>query len=184
MIQSISNQKFIRCIETNKFRIVLETAGDSFVEQSAYLKRSRLALLQYSHETIQSAARINDVLDQQNVPAFQLSFGVEDQLHGTARHHPIPITRRHQEIDLQRTSYLSHQIAEEDEASFEQAEHQQIAVGISGSDLPPQLGNSARQSRLVESDALDGAAGKARIFFGGGRLDVVHALASGWPERI
>ena len=154
------------------------------MQQRTDLQRPRFPLLQYSHETIQSAARINDVLDQQNVPAFQLSFGVVDQLHGTARDHPIPITRGHQKIDLQRTSYLSHQIAEEDEASFEQAEHQQIAVGISGSDLPPQLGNSARQCRLVESDALDGAAGKARIFFGGGRLGAAHAMASGWPERI
>src|SRR5437868_1646770 len=118
VIQPISNQKLIRRIETNELRFKLQSFGDPFVQERTYLERPRFPLLQYSHETIQSAPRINDVLDQKNVRPFQLGFGVVNELDGTARDRAICVTRRDQKIDLKRARYLSYEITQENEASF------------------------------------------------------------------
>src|SRR5438552_9611348 len=172
--------KFIRCIETNKFRIVLETAGDSFVEQSAYLERSRLALLQYSHETIQRAAGINNILHQQDVFPLEPGLRIVHQVYGSGGDHTIAITRRHEKIDLERASDLPHEIAQEYEASFEQTQHQKIAVRISGGDLSAELGDALRDRSFVEGDSFDGSPGKTWIGIQPKRSDRAgHVRASG-----
>src|SRR5689334_5264382 len=157
VIEPISNQKFIRRIETNELRVVLQLFRNAFVKQSANLQRPRPAFLQYSHQTIQSAARINDIFDQQYVLSLEPCFRVVNQVHGTTGDRPITVTRGDEEIDLKRTADLANEVAEKDEASFEQTEHQQVAVGISGGDLPAELSDAARDCTFIERNALDGS---------------------------
>ena len=163
VIEPISNQKFIRRIKTNELRFVFQTFRDPFMKQRTYLKRPRLPLLQYSHQTIQSAARINDVFHQQYVLSFQPRFGVINQVHRSARDRPIAIARRHEKIDLKRAADLPYEIAEKDETSFEQTEHQQLAVGISRGNLAAELGDAARDGRLVESDPFYSSSRQPRV---------------------
>src|SRR5215208_740056 len=163
VIQPVSNQKFIRRIKTHELRIVLQTVGNSFVKQRTNLQRSWLPLLQYSDETIQSASRIDDVLNQQNILPFQPCFGVVNEVDGSTRYSSITVARCYQEIDLKWTSDLPHEVTEKDEASFEQSQHQKIAVRIGGGDLSAELSDSPRDSGLVERDSLDGSSRQAGI---------------------
>src|SRR4026208_1716437 len=139
VIQPISNHKLVGRIETNELRVVLQSFGNPLVQQRTDLERPRLPIFKYRHQTIQCASGIDNIFDQKDVFPFQLSFGVVNQIYGPARHHPIPVTRGHQEIDLQGTRNLSYEITQKNEASLEQAEHQQIAIGISGCDLLAEL---------------------------------------------
>ena len=84
VVEPISNQKFIRRIKTNELRLVLQVSRDSFVQQRADFKGPRLPFLQYSHQTIQSAARINDVFNQKYVLPFQPRFRVINEVNGSA----------------------------------------------------------------------------------------------------
>ena len=124
VIESISHQKFIRSIKTNELRFVIQVPRNPFMQQRADFKRPGASLLQYSHETIQSAARINNILDQQYVFPFEPRFRVINKVHGAARDRSIAVARGDKEIDLKRAADLTYEIAEKDEASFEQTEHQ------------------------------------------------------------
>jgi len=155
MIQSIPNQKLMWSIESDESRLVLEPTGDSLVQQRAYLERARLPLSEYVHQTIERAAGIHDVLDQKDVLPLQLSFRIIHQPYRPARHHSVSVTGRDQEIDLQRPRYLSDEITQEDETSLQQTKHEQLAIGISGTDLSAELGDTLSDRCLIEGYTLD-----------------------------
>jgi hypothetical protein len=108
-----------------------------------------------------------------------------DQIHRPAGNRSVPVTRGDQEIDLQRPIDLSYEIAEKDETSFEQTEHQKVAIGISACDLHAQLSHSLGEGTFVKRDTLYCPSRKARIGLGAERLDGAgHASASGRAERL
>ena len=82
VIKPITNQKLIRRIKTNELRLELQSFGDPFVEERAYLQRPGFTLLQYSHETIQSAPGINNVLNQKDVLPLQLGLRIIYEING------------------------------------------------------------------------------------------------------
>src|SRR3954465_823028 len=163
VIKPVSNQKFIRSIKTNELRVVRQVLCNALVKQGADFQRSRLPFLQYSHETIQSAARINDILYQEYVLALQTRFGVVNEVHGPAGNRPISVTRGDEKIDLKWTTDLTYEIAEKNEASFQQAQNQKIAVGISACNFAAELTNPTRDHILIEGNTFYSSTGKAWI---------------------
>src|SRR5712671_2798311 len=111
VIQPVTHQELIRRIETNEPRIVLQPFRDALVQQRTDLERPRLPLLQCRHQTIQCAARINDVLDQNYVLPLELRFRIVNQVNRPARNRSVTITGSHEKIDLKWTSDLPHEIA-------------------------------------------------------------------------
>src|SRR5687768_4748240 len=171
VIQPISNQKLVRRIETDESRLVLQPFGDPFVQQRTDLERPRFPLLKYSHQTIQRAPGINNIFDQKDVLPFQTRFRIVNQIHLPAGDHPVAITRSHQKVDLKWTSYLPHKIAQKNEASLQQAQHQQVSIRIGSADLSAELRDSCGDGRLIERNSLDGSSGKTRVGFEPHRLD-------------
>ena len=82
------------------------------------------------HQAAQRAAGVDDVLDEQDVLSLELGLRIVHQSYVAARHHRVAVARRDEEIDLQRPMDLAHEVAQEDEASLQQPEHEQVAVGI------------------------------------------------------
>src|SRR5207247_2311187 len=65
------------------------------------------------------------------------------------------IARRHQEVHLERPLDAAHEIAQENEASLEETEHQQLTVGVRRGDLLAELADPPRDRLLVEDDPLE-----------------------------
>lgn len=178
MIQSIPNQKLMWSIESDESRLMLESTGNSLVQQRAYLERAGLPLPQYVHQTIERPPGIHNVFDQKDVLSFQLSFRIVHQIHRPARHHSVSVTGRDQEVHLQRPRYLSDEITQEDEASLQQTQHQQLAIGIRGTDLSSELADTTSDGSLVEGYTLDRPSRKPWI---GGFLDRFDGAAHDIP---
>src|SRR5688500_2756925 len=130
MIQSVPDQELIRCVETHELRGVPQVFGNVLVEQRAHLEGARASLGKKIEEPAQRSAGIHDVLDEQNVLAFQCRLRIVHQPYASARHHRVAVTRRDQKIYLQGTTDLAHEVTQEDEAPLEQTEHEQVAVWI------------------------------------------------------
>ena len=114
-------------------------------------------------ELLQRAAGVHDVLDEEDVLPLELRLGVVHQVHLARRHRRVAVTRRDEEVDLERAFDLPDEVRQEDEAPLQEAEHQQVTVRIGGGDLLAQLAHATRDRRLVEGDSLDGAPLEARI---------------------
>jgi hypothetical protein len=91
------------------------------VQQRANLQRTRIPCPKEIHQATQGSARIDDVLDQQDVLALQLGFGIVQQPNVPTLLCSVAVTRRNEKIDLQRPPDISDQVTEKYKTPFEQA---------------------------------------------------------------
>src|SRR2546426_762375 len=113
------------------------------------------AIAQERDQSVEGVPRIDDIVDQQDVLTPQLCFRVVQQPDIPTRHRIGAVARRHQEVHLERPLDAAHEIAQENEASPEETEHQQLTVGVGRGDLLAELADPARDRLLVEDDALE-----------------------------
>ncbi|OLC07636.1 MAG: hypothetical protein AUH41_10030 [Gemmatimonadetes bacterium 13_1_40CM_66_11] len=155
VIEAVPDQEQRRGVESQELRFQLQVFRHMFVQQRTDLQTTRPALSQQRDQLVQRLASVDDILDQQDVLPRELGFGVIHQPHIPARHRSLAIARCDEEIHLQRPVDAPHQIAQEDEASLEEAEHQQIAIRIGRGDFAPQGLDSLGDRLLIEDDALE-----------------------------
>ena len=163
MIQSVPDQKFVRGIEPDEPRGMVELGRDVLVQQRADFQRLGLAFTEECDEPTEGPPGIHDVLNEENVFAFQFRFRIIQQTHDTARFHGITVRRGDQEIHLQRPIDVSDQVAQKDETALEQPQHQQIALWIGRRDRRPQLAHLGVDRRRIVDDALDRTPVEPRI---------------------
>src|SRR4029078_4921585 len=130
VVQPISHEKLVGRIESDEFRLVLQIGRNVLVQQRANFERARRPLPKKRHETVEGSSRIDDVLYQKYVLPFQSSLGIVQQPNCSARFHRVTVARCDEEIDLKRTPDVTHEIAQENEASLQQSQDEQIAVRI------------------------------------------------------
>src|SRR5262249_10273912 len=111
----------------------------------------------------QRTTRIDDVLDEQNVLALQLGLGIVQKPDVSARLRRVAVTRRNEEVDLERPSDLPDQVAQKDKAALQEPEHEELALGIRRSDFVPELAHPLRDRGLVVHNATYGATQESRI---------------------
>ena len=100
------------------------------VEQGTDGQAAGLPLRQQGHEPLQRLARINNILDQEDMFALQAGLRVVQQPDPPAGDLPVPVGARHQEVHLDRPLDGPDQIAQEDEAALEQPQNEELAVGV------------------------------------------------------
>src|SRR5712664_4070186 len=129
--------------------------GQMLMQQGTDFQAPRRALAQERHQSVEGLSRVDDILDQEDVLTPQLGFRIVQQPHVPARDRIGAVARRHQEVHLERPLDAAHEIAQENEASLEEAEYQQVTVGVRRSDLLAELADPARDRLLVEDDPLE-----------------------------
>src|SRR6185503_10064833 len=139
MIQAVSDQEQRWRIETNELCFQLQLFSHMFVQQRANLETLRTPPLQQRDQLVQRLARVDDVLDEQDVLPLQLRLRIIHQPDVAARYGALAVARGDNEVDLQGAVDLSNEIAEKNEAALQQAQHQQFTVRIGGGDLLAQL---------------------------------------------
>lgn len=153
MIQTVPDQKFVRRVETDEPRGMTELCRDVFVQHGADFERTGFTIVQQIDEPVERTPRIDDVFDQQDVFTLQFRFRIIEETDHTTRLHRIAVRRRNQEIHLQGSFNVTHEIAEEDEASFQQAEHEQVPVGVMRRDFGAKLLHAFLDGLRVVHDA-------------------------------
>src|SRR5688572_81430 len=166
VIQSVPDEELVRCVETHELRGVPQVLGNVLVEQRAHLEGARASLGEKIEESAQRPAGIHDVLDEQNVLAFQCRLRIIHQSYASARHRRVAVSRRDQNIYLQLTTDLAHEVAQEDEAPLEQTEREQVAIRVRVRDLAAKLAHTGRDLVGVQRNPLDRPPVQARIFNG------------------
>ena len=115
------------------------------------------------HQAIQRPAGVDDVFHQQDVLSLELGLRIVHQPDVAARDRRVTVARRDQKVDVQRPIDLADQVAQKDEASLQQPQHEQITVGIRRGDLRAELPHSRRDLRRVIDDAAQRSSLEPRI---------------------
>src|SRR4051812_24375550 len=125
-------------------RQILDEAPVRPVEQRRRRERSGLAELERLDEVAECQARVDDVLDDDHVPALDLGVEIFEQ----------PDARRAAELDLRAVAgqldevdavhdrQRAREIREEDEARLERADEDRLATVVIARDLRPELGDA------------------------------------------
>ena len=100
MVETVPDQKLVRCIEPDEPRGMRKFDGDMLMQQSTDLQRFWSPITEQLNQTIERASGINNVLYEQNVLTLQFSFRIIEQTYDTTRFHRVAVRRRDKEIDL------------------------------------------------------------------------------------
>ena len=74
--------------------------------------------------------RGNNILDQEDMFAFQAGLGIVDQPYHPAGHLAVAVRAGNQKVYLDRPLDLTDEIAQENKAALEQAEHEQFTLRV------------------------------------------------------
>src|SRR2546426_96584 len=155
VIEPVPHEEHSRRVEPDERRLELEMLGEMLMQQRTDLQAPRCALAQERHQPVEGLSRIDDILHQEDVLTPQLGFRIVQQPDVPTRNRVSAIARRHQEVHLERPLDAAHEIAQENEASLEETEHQQLTVGVRRGDLLAELADPTRDRLLVEDDPLE-----------------------------
>jgi hypothetical protein len=97
-----------------------------------------------------------------------------------ARFQLVAVTRRDQEVDLQRSCDLPDEVAHEYERTLEQAEDEQFSVGISRANLGTKRENTASDLLGAVLDSLEWLAAQTRISQDAADIDTQSILRFRW----
>src|SRR5207302_1458827 len=98
---------------------------------------------------------IHQVFRSRDVLAPQLRVRIVHEPHVPTRNRIGAVACGHQEVHLEWPLDAAHEIAQENEAPLEEAEDEELAVGVGCGDLLTQLANATRDRRFVEDDPLE-----------------------------
>src|SRR5256886_2491190 len=107
------------------------------------------------HQPVERISGIHNVFHQQDVLTPQLRFWIVQQPHVPTRNRIDAVARGHQEVHLERPLDAAHEIAQKNEAPLEEAEYEELAVGVRCGDLLTQLADAPRDRLFVEDDPLE-----------------------------
>ena len=125
------------------------------VEQRAGPKAADLAPAQQVGGEGDGPAGVDDVVDEQNVPAFDIARRVAHEAHLAAAHRGEAVAREPHELDLgPRAGAIqgAGEIGDEDECALEQSHHDEI-VGKGRSDLAGERLDARRDLRFAQKNA-------------------------------
>src|SRR5205823_2079421 len=115
----------------------------------------RLARLQVPDQVGQREARVDDVLDDEHVPAVDVDVEVLEDPHDAGRVGGGAVARDRHEVDLAGHADLAHQVGHEEDGALQHADEQEVASLVVGRDLPAELADPLVQAVLVDQDLAD-----------------------------
>src|SRR2546426_3799108 len=155
VIEPVPHEEHPRSVEPDERRLELEMLGQMLMQQGTDFQAPWRSLAQQRHQSVEGLSRIDDILHQEDMLTPQLGLRIVQQAHVPARDRIVAVARRHQEVHLEGPLDAPHEIAQEDETSLEETEHQQLTVGVGRGDLLAELADPARDRLLVEDDPLE-----------------------------
>src|SRR4051794_1807906 len=100
VIEAVADHELVRYVEPDVPDLEIYLHGFRFAQQGAHLHRGRSARTQVGHQPGQREAGIDDVLDDQNVPATDVPVQVLEDAHDTGRLGAGPVGRHRHPVGL------------------------------------------------------------------------------------
>ncbi len=122
----------------------LDLGARWFVEESADLDARRAPGTEQLEEVGDGEARVDDVLDDEDVFAFDGAAEVLGDLDDAARAGAFTVATDAEELDAERGADSAGEVGGEDEAALEDADEDQAAVGVVFGDLLAELLDAGR----------------------------------------
>src|SRR5687767_13386576 len=155
MVQAVAHQERRRGPKADEPKLSRRLGRQLLVQERTDREAARLPLTQQGRKALKGLPAINNILDEQDVFTGHVGFRVVKEPDHPAGNLLGAVGARYQEIHLERTLDLPDQVAQKDEAPLEEAEHEELTLGISRADLPPQLRHLAGDGGLVVHDGPD-----------------------------
>src|SRR5918999_1099919 len=155
-VEPVADHKAIRDLESDVADVDVDLTPLRLGHQRADLQRGRIARLQRAHEVGERQARVDDVLDHEHVSRLHVDVEVledADDARGVGRR---AVAGDGHEVDLARDGQAAHQVGHEEDGALKHADQEQVAAGVVGGDLLPQLRDPVLQRNLVDEDSLNG----------------------------
>jgi len=136
-----------------------------FVEQRAHLEAAGFAVEQEFADCTDGVTRIDDVIDQDHVPAANVGLMVRIDAYETARFRFIVRGNGH-EIHRERAMDLAHQVGNEHHTAAQQSQQQQLfRIFVICRDLLPQSLHPPLDLFLRKNDAVNEIIGEMSLIF-------------------
>src|SRR5205807_269746 len=133
----------------------LEDAPARSIQQGADLEARRCPGLQEPQEIPGGQARIDDVLDQQDVAAGDLDIEILDQPHGAALGGGAAVAGDGHEVHGDRDRDRAAEVGDEVDGSLQHRDQQGKTAGVVPGDVPREPGDPGGDLLLREEDLLD-----------------------------
>ena len=164
VVQPIADNEAVGNFETHVGQRHVHFACLALVQQRADTQARRSPGLQCPQQVAQRGPGVNNVLDDQHVPAFDTHVQVLDNPHDAAGLRAWAVTRHGHEIHLQRQGQFAGKVHHERHRRFEHAHEEQVHALVIGADLPGQLGHA-----LLDGRCANQLTGEGRWLFGHSR---------------
>ena len=114
-----------------------------------------MARAQVLHEVLEREARVEDVLDDQDVATLDLGVEVLDDAHDARGDGAVAITRDGHEVDAERAVDGAHHVSHEDDGTAKNRDEQRVLAGIVLRDLCAHTRDDALDVLLGQDDLAD-----------------------------
>src|SRR5450759_797307 len=134
-----------------------------FVEQGADLERGRATCVQVLEQVAQREPGVDDVFDDDDVPALDVRVQVLEDPHHTGRLHGRAVGRARHEVEGDRDSDGAGQVRQEDEGAFEDTDHQYAFRGVVAAYRARKIPHAPLDVSLTEHDLVDLGQGSSLV---------------------
>src|SRR3954453_20888554 len=124
-VEAVADGELVGDLEADVARRQLDLAAVRLGQQGADLQRGGLARAQVAQQVLQRQARVDDVLDDQDVAARDRAVEVLEDPHHARGVGRGAVGRHRHEVDLARDLDVAHEIGEEEDGTLEHADQEQ-----------------------------------------------------------
>src|SRR4051812_48480921 len=182
-IEAVADHEPIRDLEAHVADGHVDLPALRFCQKRADLEARGLARLQIAHQIGQSQTRVDDVLDDEDVPALDIDVQVLENPDNSRGIRRVAVARDGHEVDLAWDRQLPHEIGHEENGALEDAHEEQVAARIVGGDLLAELGHAALEHIPLDQrlrDRLLELGRTHRCCSGAGRA----GASAAWPAPL
>ena len=145
VVEAVADDEAIRDLEADVAHRNLDLAARRLRQEGADLERRGAARGEVPHEVGERQARVDDVLDDEDVAALERRVEVLEDAHDAGGVGGGAVARDRHEVHLAGHPELAHQVGDEEDRAFEDADEEQLLACVVGGDLRRKLGDAATQ---------------------------------------
>ena len=127
-----------------------------FVRSAQISSEAGLAGLEVPQQVGERQPGVDDVLDDEDVPALDRHVEVLEDADDARGVDARAVARDGHEVDLARDVDPAHEVGHEEDGALEDADEQEVAAAVVVADLGAELGDPPLEGVLVDEDLRDG----------------------------
>src|SRR3990172_1624063 len=162
-VEAVADHEAVGNLEADVAAVDVALAPLRLGHERAHVERGRLARLERAQEVREREARVDDILDDEDVPSLDRDVEVLENAHDARGVDPGAVARHGHEVDLAGDVDRAHEVGHEEDGALEHADEEEVAAAVVPADLGAELGDPRLERRLVDQDLFDRGAELAHL---------------------